>query len=245
VDIIKATEKHIITGGIAALTEKTHRTADKTLRAKVKAHRQDSLLDQVEITMDEHLIGELLNKRVQFDIASDGGHDQNTGILTYGWVVSMNEIIIATGRGPAEAHPRLAESFRAEAYGLAAATTFIQIMAHHYDIAVQDHRWFFILDSKTLIQRMESYRNDMVTSKWALKADADITQVAHKNMIGMNAQFIHIKGHHNKRSTEKPLNFTTKLNIKADALATQQRQLMKKPKTKLTTKTKHLRIRDM
>jgi hypothetical protein len=139
VDIKKETEKHIITGGIAALTDKTHRTANKMLRAKVKAHRHDSLLEQVEITVEEHRIGELLKQRVQFDIASDGGHDQNTGILTYGWVLSMNEIIIATGRGPAEAHPRLAESFRAEAYGLAAATTFIQIMIHHYDIAVQDH----------------------------------------------------------------------------------------------------------
>jgi hypothetical protein len=77
-------------------------------------------------------------------------------------------------------------------------------MIHHYDIAVQDHWWFFILDSKTLIQQMEIYSNDIVTSKWALKADADITLVAHKNMIGMNAQFIHIKGHQDKRSTEKP-----------------------------------------
>jgi hypothetical protein len=91
---------------------------------------------------------------------------------------------------------------------------------------------------------MEIYSNDIVTSKWALKADADITLVAHKNMIGMNAQFIHIKGHQDKRSTEKPLNLM-KLNIKADELATQQRQLMKKPKTTVTTKTKHLRIRDM
>jgi hypothetical protein len=212
VDIKKETEKYIITGGIAALTEKTHRTANKMLRDKVQAQRQDPLLDQVEITMDEQQIGELLKKRVQFDIASDGGHDQNTGILTYGWVLSMNKIIIAKSRGPAEVHPRLAESFRAEAYGLVVAITFIQIMVHHYDITVQDHRWFFILDSKTLIQHMESYSNDMVTSKWALKADADITQVAHKNMIGMNAQFIHIKGHQDMRSTEQPLNFTTKLN---------------------------------
>jgi hypothetical protein len=59
---------------------------------------------------------------------------------------------------------------------------------------------------------MEIYSNDIVTSKWALKADADITLVAHKNMIGMNAQFIHIKGHQDMRSTEQPLNFTTKLN---------------------------------
>jgi hypothetical protein len=46
------------------------------------------------------------------------GYDQLKGITSYGWVVAVNETVIAKGKGPAEAHPAIAEAYRGEAYGL-------------------------------------------------------------------------------------------------------------------------------
>jgi hypothetical protein len=245
VDIQVVTEKHIITGRTATLLQESKLTDATTFLAKIKIDQQDSLLHNVELQLDEQRIRQSIQRPAQFDTASDGGHDQITGILTYGWVISINEIIIATGYGPAEAHPHLAESYRAEAYGLASATAFIRNLVQHFGINVTDHRWFFLLDSKTLIRRMESYRNETITPKWAHKPDADITTVAHNNIRDMNAQFIHIKGHQDKGISDKPLKFTAAMNIKADGLAAQQRQLMTKPKINVTTKHKHIKIEEM
>lgn len=140
VDINVVTEKHIITGRTAVLlAQKSEINDATTLRTKIRHKQHNTLLHNVELQWDEQTIRESLQKPAQFDIASDGGHDQVTGILTYGWVISINETILATGHGPAEAHPYLAESYRAEAYGLASATVFIQTLVKHFGLKVTDH----------------------------------------------------------------------------------------------------------
>jgi hypothetical protein len=53
-----------------------------------------------------------------FEAASDGGFNPNTGISSFGLTMVINKQIIARGRGAVQAHPKLAESFRAEGYGL-------------------------------------------------------------------------------------------------------------------------------
>lgn len=75
--------------------------------------------------MDEEKIAQFLKQNAVIDTATDGSHDTDSGVITYGWVVAINETVVAEGCGPAEASPALAESFRAEAYGLYAATTFL------------------------------------------------------------------------------------------------------------------------
>jgi hypothetical protein len=44
-------------------------------------------------------------------MATDGGYKPRSGISTYGWVVATNETVLATGKGPAEAHQTMANSF--------------------------------------------------------------------------------------------------------------------------------------
>jgi hypothetical protein len=44
-------------------------------------------------------------------MATDGGYEPRSGISTYGWVVATNETVLATGKGPAEAHQTMANSF--------------------------------------------------------------------------------------------------------------------------------------
>jgi hypothetical protein len=73
------------------------------------------------------------------DTATDGSHDPSSGKLSYGWVVAANEQIIAKGRRPAEAHPDMAEAFRAEAYGLASASAFLRLLVEPIQLDTQKH----------------------------------------------------------------------------------------------------------
>jgi hypothetical protein len=82
------------------------------------------LSTKTTLLMEEREIDKILSKPTIIEIASDGGFNPSTGISSFGWVVAMNKTLIAMGRGPAAAHPDLAESFRAEGYGLAAVSWF-------------------------------------------------------------------------------------------------------------------------
>jgi hypothetical protein len=47
--------------------------------------------------------------------------------------MAINKVIIAEGKGPAEGHPDLVESFRAKAYGLASAMAFVKLLVQHLE----------------------------------------------------------------------------------------------------------------
>jgi hypothetical protein len=105
-----------------------------------------------EIVFDDMEQATFQNTNMTFEIASDGGHDPKSGISTFGWVASMNKQLIAKGRGPVEAHPELAESFRAEGYGLVSAGLFIQNLIENFNIEAQQHQWRVYIDNQSLIQ---------------------------------------------------------------------------------------------
>jgi hypothetical protein len=77
--------------------------------------------------------------------------------MAFGWVIAIDEVIIATGRGPAAGHPSMASSFQAEAYGLKAVAQFIWQLLTEMNITVDKYKWFIYLDSKALIGRMQMY----------------------------------------------------------------------------------------
>jgi hypothetical protein len=95
---------------------------------------------------DENQESTIPEENALFEIASDGGHDPQTGISTFGWVVTMDRQILAKGRGPVEAHPELAESFRAEGYGLASAGIFIKSFINKFNVNANHHSWKIYVD---------------------------------------------------------------------------------------------------
>jgi hypothetical protein len=185
---------------------------------------------------------QLLDQNAIIDTATDGSHDTDSGIIAYGWVVAINEMVVAEGLGPAQASPALAESFRAEAYGLYAATTFLCLIRKHYAKSNRQYKWFFHIDSKTLITRMERYTEEKSTSKQVHDPDIDITNSVARNLIGLEAQFQHVKSHQNRQKTKEKLSFPARLNVRADELAQNQRARMREPATKVTTEFHHLII---
>jgi hypothetical protein len=188
--------------------------------------------ERISLLVDELEIKEILGNPTQIEVASDGGFDPSTGISSYGWVIAFNRILIAKGRGPAEAHPDLAESFRSEGYGLASVAAFIMAMVTFLNISVDDHIWKFSIDNKAMIQRMESYRVSIQHSKWNLRSDADITNKAHEYLRHIPASIIHVKSHQDEGKDNSLLTFDAQMNIIADAMATQQREHMQNQRSK-------------
>jgi hypothetical protein len=244
IDIKLSTDDSIVTGGWrdmdpdtqennGIINFKTYITAD----SKSRGETVTLLVDPTEIAMT-------LQNPTRLEIASDGGFEPISGISSYGWVISMNREIIAKGRGPAAAHPDLAESFRSEGYGLAAAAAFLNAMISFFNIQPEDHTWKFYIDNKAMIQRMESYRSSVRHSQWNLRPDADITNTAHDYLGNIPALFIHVKSHQDEGKEKDRLNFDAHMNIMADALATQQRDSMSKPVTQVQSKHCMLVIKD-
>jgi hypothetical protein len=65
----------------------------------------DHIVGTAQLLHDTDDIKALFYEKARVDIASDGGHDPETGISTFGWVVAVNKLLIAKGRGPAQVHP--------------------------------------------------------------------------------------------------------------------------------------------
>jgi hypothetical protein len=196
------------------------------MNAKVRA-------ECITLLVEEQEISQILQNPARIEVASDGGFDPATGISSYCWVIALNRVLVAKGRGPAEAHPDLGESFRSEGYGIASASAFLMAMVTFLNISVDDHIWKFYIDNKAMIQRLESYRHCTPHSRWHLRSDADITNKANENLQHIPAIIEHVKSHQDELKQDRFLTFDAHLNIMADAMATQQRELMTKPVTQV------------
>jgi hypothetical protein len=144
------------------------------------------------------------------------------------------------GRGPAASHPALAESFRSEGYGLASVALFLHQLQLQYKFNMEQHTWKIYIDNKSLIQRMESYKNSTRHSKWNLRPDADITNMAHVLLQQFPAKIFHVKSHQDDKKDLHELSFAAQLNVLADAQATRHYEEMKKPLTTVLSNRRHL-----
>jgi hypothetical protein len=189
------------------------------------------LTGQISMLMDPDEIPLILQNKAHFEIASDGGHDPDTGISTFGWTAAVNKMLIAKGRGPAQAHPSMAESFRSEGYGLSSVLVFIANMVEHYNINPLDHKWTIYIDNMALIKRLEGYSTNIPVPRWNLRSDEDIMHFANVLLSSIPARLIHIHSHQDDNSDWQNLSFPAQLNIIADEQASLHRQLMDGPET--------------
>jgi hypothetical protein len=166
-------------------------------------------------------IKSLISRRSTFKFASDGGHDPSSGILTFGWVASIDHTIIAQARGPAQSHPLMAESFRAEGYGIASVSQFARNLINEFQINVHKHELIFYLDNKSMIQRLTGYAQ-LSTPKWNLRPNEDITRMAFHILNPIPHTLIHVKSHQDSAKDTLELPFLAILNVMADQQATRQ-----------------------
>jgi hypothetical protein len=145
-DILTITENEIRTANTKPTREKQAKERENLRWYEKAPPNLQQLIGKTEIVFDDDDL-EIPDKHAVFEIASDGGHDPQSGISTFGWVVAVNKQIIAKGRGPVEVHPELAESFHAERYGLASAGLFIKNLIQEFDVEVNRHTWKIYIDN--------------------------------------------------------------------------------------------------
>jgi hypothetical protein len=203
------------------------------------------LIGKINLTMPEEDIEKLIKRGSNLEFASDGGHDPVSGISTFGWVAAINRTIIAQGRGPAQSHPLLAESFRAEGYGIASTALFARNLINKFQINAEEHKWTFYLDNKSMIQRLVGY-SQFMTPKMNLRPDEDITKIAFLILNSIPHELVHVKSHQDAKKELHELPFPAIINIMADQQATRQRNLMTEPDKEVNNlATAQLQIADI
>jgi hypothetical protein len=212
-------------------TEHASRQTNTTIWYTYPYRSFHHLTGQISLLIDPDDIPSIFQNKAHIEMASDGGHEPNTGISTFGWTVAVNKVLIAKGRGPAQAHPSMAESFRSEGYGLASVLVFIKNMIEHHNVSTENHTWTIYIDNMALIQRMEGYSVHTPIPRWNLRSDEDITHLANELLSHIPARLSHIHSHQDDSSDWQQLPFSAQLNTLADELASHQRLLMENPDT--------------
>lgn len=209
-------------------SQQTEKRGNKVWYERAPEHLKH-LVGKIRLIASIEEIQSVITERSDFIIASDGGHDPDSGISSFGWALAVNATVVAKGRGPVQAAPMLAESFRAEGYGLASACLFARNLSKALGINPKDHRWRILIDSKSLIQRISKYRTHINTPRWNLRPDEDICKVAFKLLQSLPATLVHIKSHQEKTAQSSDSHLDITLNDIADNEATCQRNSMTKP----------------
>jgi hypothetical protein len=228
-DIITITAQNIVTGRNEEIMMRDQdEITEWTIVPGITITANDLILNHVKATIDSKEFKQTITSGKLMEIATDGGYDPSSGISKYGWVIAVDKQVVAMGRGPAAAHPIMAESFRAEGFGIASAASFLKTIIQQFQMSATDFTWKVYIDNQAMIRRMESYRATIPSLRWNLRPDADITNLANKQIRTIPAQYIHVKSHQDANKGEN-LSYEAQLNIMADELATQQRRQMTEP----------------
>jgi ribonuclease HI len=234
IDMINKSELHIKRHTTPPFLQQEHNTAKPTPWYQRQIKDLHNLTGTVNLLTDPEEFPTMFVDKANIDIALDGGHEKSSGISTYGWVAAVNKTLVAKGRGATEAHPILAESFRAESYGLSSALIFIHNMAKHFNISLAAHRITIYIDNMVLIQRMEGYRAHVSVPRWNLRSDQDITRFANKLMADIPANIVHVHSHQDDNKDWENLSFPAQLNTMADEQASHHREMMDRPAEDVT-----------
>jgi hypothetical protein len=169
IDILRRTHDVIITN--IPSTYAQHDNTDPDIKDATTRHISRNfsiwkhLHNHVEWELPESKARQLLMSTTKLNIASDGGYDPKTGISTYGWVIATGDQVLVTGRGPAEAHPTMANSFRAEGYGAASALVFLTAFYQANQVETNTKTWHMYIDNKSMVSRLTEHE-----TPWKRKA---------------------------------------------------------------------------
>jgi ribonuclease HI len=243
IDILSRQGQHITTN----IPSNLDKEPNKPRRAGLEGYLQDAFPNLVQhihslVTWeqdDDTLHALLETQDAIIFAASDGGYDPQSGISTYGWVVASNQTVLVTGMGPAEAHPSLANSFRSEGYGAAAALLFLAAFQEFHNIVNNTVTLKLFIDNKSMVDRLNEYMTPWKRSnKHQSRPEVDITNTA-EDFLGKFPKFEvrHVKSHQDDDRPLDSLPWSAQLNILADRLATDQRNQMTEPKVIVTNTT--------
>jgi hypothetical protein len=95
IDIIHTSPTTYITNMPSPLRKHLKTKSPGTFSELLTSKRAEIFFQNICLTLDEADILDQFQRTALIDTATDGGYDQLKGITSYGWVVAVNETVIA------------------------------------------------------------------------------------------------------------------------------------------------------
>jgi ribonuclease HI len=204
---------------------------DTTNRLNKKSQVQEHIIKSTkwhhDITKNTQIIRndillESQNKRIT--ISTDGGATHDKG--SFGVVISLDEIIIATNKSRLPPIHNQIHSYRSEGFGILGGLIIYKEMFEYYktnnipistDIIIKS-------DGKSMINKINRIRYWKKTQKQCNEKDMDviseiITTLEDMRQLQIQVQLKFVKGHQDRNSNN--LSIEASLNVAVDALATE------------------------
>jgi ribonuclease HI/Zn finger protein HypA/HybF involved in hydrogenase expression len=169
----------------------------------------------------------------QLKISTDGGAAGGKGSM--GVVISMEEKILLENKSRIPPIYNDIHSYRSEGMGILCGLVIAETIVLYNTAKNMDYPKSYIVesDSKSMVDKISKIRHWKITQRMCKDKDMDVvieitTTLRRLNKKGVSIEFKHIKGHQDR--SDKPINTSTRMNIRADNIATEGLQLRNIPK---------------
>jgi hypothetical protein len=169
----------------------------------------------------EDIINILNNETKEVYIVSDGGCSTNLG--SFGWIISNQSMHLAQGQGVVPGGPM--SSHRAEGFGKLAWITFLKRFTEYFHCKPKCIIMSFC-DNKAIVTSTK-FKNMYDSSRHSLSPNYDVLRAIALSQTELSKscpsiqEIKHIKVHQDETKSDDELSTEERLNIKADALATE------------------------
>jgi hypothetical protein len=157
----------------------------------------------------------------QYEMDGVGDGSELKGQGTFGWVLALGELILASAFG--RAYGDKMDSYRAEGYGLLSLVTYVHHLFQFFNTPVPAHLHLTLYsDNKALITKILKLLNlpRPVFPNETLQPSYDVVQAIVtkcRGLKGVGADWV--KGHRDRVVSTAALTRQERLNVKADKLA--------------------------
>jgi hypothetical protein len=215
----------IVTGFFDSITERPTRKATtftKYLESK-EEWLQQLLFKWIAVAEELDLYNKLQSERT-ITLVSDGGFNRGKG--SFGCIIECDGTELMTVAGKAPGKDDLNSSFRCEAYGMLAGLCLLKHIQLYLEIKPHTDRSLEIFcDNLGLIQRLNHDREYPMVLGAYNAPDIDVelqvlSEIGDLSSRGFKVQMEHVKGHQDATTPINQLSNEAKLNVRADALAT-------------------------
>jgi hypothetical protein len=185
-------------------------------------HQHQRLLDGFQQIATDLQVWKAFRSRRRIHFATDGGLYAQKG--THGWVISTGTKILFQCAGPVDGPLDTASSTRSELGGYASALLLIRSLYRFWGLRHRS-KFHWYCDSKAAIARVKrfTYHKDRAPN---MPDDADLMSIIRACQLDLRTRIrIHwVKGHQDTTAKQSTLSLASRLNILADALATNYRK---------------------
>ena len=167
------------------------------------------------------IIQKAIDNNIPIEFGSDGSLSANGG--SFGYVMSMAEVPLWEGAGPVDGDRSTASSTRSELFGYAGTLEFLILLHKVYNLCLSHSTVVTWIDSESALSRLRKLQSGRLYSR-AYPDDADVIshiQGLWSILQGVTHTLKWVKAHQDDSCSFNDLQWSAKLNVIADSLATE------------------------